>query len=453
MKRLLFFILSIIPFCCYAQSIITIAGTGQGYSGDQIQAVSAGIWNPIGGEFDKQGNYYFADGINSNRILKITSTGILICMAGNGSSGYSGDNVQANATSLSLPQAVRVDSNGNLYICDAGNSRIRKVSGQTGIITTIAGTGQGTYGGDGGMATLAKIWDPQDICLDKYGNLYIADGFNYRVRKVTPSGIITTIAGTGASGYSGENTSGDTSMVGFVCGICCDIAGNVYIASNTTNRLIKINTSGIMTTVAGVGTNYIYAGDNIPATTASISPTKVYVDNGNNIFLADKYNQRVYKITTDGILHSVAGNGIAGDSGDGGPAIDASLWYPVGVSLDTCGNLYIPTVGSGAIGSGKRIRKVLFDTSCGSTPIDTTSYITNLSTTNFSISPNPATTQLTITTSGNINAITILNTLGQIVYENKQPYNNKAVINISALPTGLYLVKLDNGWVQRFLKE
>ena len=307
--KLCWCLILLLSFDLRAQIITTIAGTGSSiFSGENTPAISAGIPDPAGGCFDKFGNYYFADGLGSNRI--------------------------------------------------------RKIDGGTGIITTIAGTGVGTFDLDGVAATSASLWGPQDVCLDKFGNLYIADAFNYRIRKITPAGVISTIAGNCIGGYSGENTIADTSKIGFIGGICADTSGNIYIASNTLCRVIKISVSGFMTTVAGNGLT-AYIGDGIAATDAQIVPLRIYVDEINSLFIADRYNHRVYKVDASTcILNSVVGNGTPGDSGDGGTASTAQLYTPTGISLDICGNLYVPTIGSIYVsGSGRRIRKVTYSTS------------------------------------------------------------------------------------------
>ncbi|MES2702724.1 MAG: T9SS type A sorting domain-containing protein [Bacteroidota bacterium] len=364
MKKWCFFVAFLMPCLLQGQTISTVAGNGASvFSGEGVPAITAKTPNPHGGAFDRHGNYYFCDGQNSNRIRKITPAGIITTVAGNGSGGFSGDGGPATSAQLNGPGGVAVDTLGNLYIADLQNQRIRKVTAATGIISTFAGTGIGTYNGDGIPAATASIWGPQDVCIDKYGNVYIADAFNYRVRKVAPDGIISTYAGNGTPGYSGEGTTATSSMVGLLVGLCSDTSGNIYTASNTICRVMKISTAGIMTTVAGNG-GTTYIGDGIPATTAQIIPGRVFVDIDNNLFITDKNNCRVYKVDATGILYNIIGNGTPGDTGDGGLATAATLNYPVGIVADVCGNLYVPTVGSLSVpGSGRRIRKVTFNPS------------------------------------------------------------------------------------------
>ncbi len=214
------FILLLLPSIVRSQTITLFAGNGSSvYSGNGTSAISAGIPDPAGGAFDKYGNYYFADAANSNRIRKIDVTGIITTVAGNGMSGFAGDNGPATSAKLYLPTGVALDTFGDLYIADAGNNRIRKVEITTGTITTIAGTGTGGFSGDGGPATAAEIWDPLYVCFDKWGNLYIGDVFNNRVRKIDTGGIITTFAGTGSTGFSGNGIPATASNINIPIGL------------------------------------------------------------------------------------------------------------------------------------------------------------------------------------------------------------------------------------------
>lgn len=189
MKKILLLIL--LPIVAHSQTITTIAGGGSNvFSGNGVPATTAGLPDTIGGAWDKYGNYYFADALGAHVVRKVDADGIVTTVAGNNLGGFSSDGVLATASKLYSPQAVRLDTFGNLYSADAQNARIRKVDKLTGIISTIAGTGIGAFSGDNGPATLAQIWNPQDICFDKWGNLYIAESSNYRVRKIDPSAII-----------------------------------------------------------------------------------------------------------------------------------------------------------------------------------------------------------------------------------------------------------------------
>ncbi len=231
---------------------------------------------------------------------------------------------------------------GNYYIADYGNNRIRKVN-SAGIITTIAGISSiGGFSGDNGPATAAQLGFPSDIALDAAGNIYFTDKNNNRIRKINTSGIITTIAGTGALGYNGDNIPATDAYLHGPGGIATDGAGNVYFCDALNGCVRKINASGIVTTVAGTcGSIWDFNGDEIPATTAQFCPGGIAVDARGNIFIADAANNRIRKVDTAGIIHTIAGNGIAGFTGDGGQATNARLSGPSGVYVDNYGNVYI----------------------------------------------------------------------------------------------------------------
>jgi hypothetical protein len=243
------------PFCVNAQIITTFVGTGTGGSpGDNGPATAASIPDPCGGIFDQNGNYYFNEEIGGQRVRKVDKTGIITTVAGNGSSGFSGDNGPATAAKLSSPFAVKYDPIGNLYISDNNNMRIRKVDIAMGIITTIAGSSSsGGFGGDNGPATAALLYGPEDICFDRAGNLYIADAFNHRVRMVNTSGVITTVVGTGTAGSTGDLGQATAAQIDHPSGLAIDDTGNLYIADYIDNYVRKVNTVGIITTIAGNG--------------------------------------------------------------------------------------------------------------------------------------------------------------------------------------------------------
>ena len=338
LKCVFFILFLLLSIASKAQTITIFAGTGGGYGGDGGPATAAGMPDPGGGTYDHYGNYYFADCLPGHRIRKISASGIISTIAGTGTAGFNGDNIPATTAKLNEPDAVQLDSLGNLYIVDAANNRIRKVDVNTGVITTVAGNGSGNYSGDSGPATAAMIYGPQDICFDKYGNLYIADVFNQRIRKVNALGIITTVAGTGIPGYSGDNGPATAAEIRSPTGITIDSTGNLFITDNVNNYVRKISSSGIITTIAGNGIP-TYNGDGIPATAAQISPNKLAVDAFGQLYIGDTYNSRVYKIDSTGILYTIGGNGGTGLSGYGGPATAASVYSPTGLTFDVCGNL------------------------------------------------------------------------------------------------------------------
>jgi sugar lactone lactonase YvrE len=392
--------------------LTTVAGNGsEGYAGDNGPATSASIL-PEAIALDAARNLFIADG--GNVVRKVDSiTGVITTVAGNGSPGFSGDNGPAISASLSNPSGLALDGAGNLFIGDAGNSRVRRVDSVTGVITTVAGNGSTLYNGDNIFATSAGILNPSGLALDTAGNLFIQDG-NYRIRRVDASThLITTVAGNGTPGDSGDNgpaTSAGLALASFQQGIALDYAGNLFIAEFS-NRVRRVDAvSGVITTVAGNGT-LGYSGDNGPATSASLNypigvaldgagdlfiaewqnnrvrrvdaaaqvittqagngsrgyfedngpatssglclPSDVAVDNAGNLFIADQSNHRVRRVDASSkVITTVAGNGTGTYSGDNGPATAASLFYPNGIALDRAGNLFI------ADSNNYRVRRV-----------------------------------------------------------------------------------------------
>jgi uncharacterized repeat protein (TIGR01451 family) len=334
-----------------ARVVTTYAGNGTaGFAGDSGPAISAELQNPWGVAVDKAGNVYVADQTN-NRIRKVDTNGNITTVAGNGTAGYIADGVSAASTELNNPYNVTLDSAGNLYIADYYNSRVRKVD-TNGIITTVAGNG--TYGstGDGGAATSAELSYPIGLAVDSAGNLYIGDYLNNRVRKVDTTGTITTVAGNGTAGYTGDGTAATGAEINGPNGVALDSTGNLYIADYYNNVIRKVSTAGIITTVAGNGTAG-FSGDGGMATSAELSvPWTVTVDSAGNLFIGDEGNDRVRRVDTSGTITTIAGNGTLGYSGDAGPALSAELYYPTGVALDSAGYLYVGDL------SNNRIRKV-----------------------------------------------------------------------------------------------
>jgi len=317
--------------------IYTVAGGNSDLNslvdGDNGPATSAKLRNPHGVAVDAAGNLYIAQ-LENGRIRKVDINGTITTL------------VVANQ-----PTGIRLDSTtGNLYFSDSGNYVIRKVTTDGGS-TTVAGSGICGYSGDSGPATSAKLCAAQGVAVDATGNLYIADSGNYRIRKVAANGIITTVAGNGVAGYSGDNGLATSAQINFPYDIEVDGAGNLYIADHNNNRIRKVAANGIITTVAGNGVAG-YTGDNGLATSAQIdTPSSVAVDGAGNLYVAEGLNIR--KVAANGIITTVAGNGIAGYFGDNGPATSASLNVPYGVAFDAAGNIYISDTGN------NRVRKVV----------------------------------------------------------------------------------------------
>ncbi len=255
-------------------------------------------------------------------------------MAGDGSCGFSGDNGPATSAELNAPFGIAADSAGNFYIADTFNGRIREVTG--GVIRTLAGGGLSV--GDNGPAASAQLNNPGGVGLDSAGNLYIADTGDALIRKVT-NGVITTVAGDRVGSFSGDNGPAISASLYIPIGVATDSAGNLYIADQDNHRIRKV-ANGVITTVAGNGIEG-YSGDNGPATNAELAfPAAVVVDSAGNLYIADENNNRVRKVAS-GVITTVAGNGTAGFSGDNGPATSAQLFGPSGLALDSAGDLYI----------------------------------------------------------------------------------------------------------------
>ena len=340
------------PAAAQETNVWTTATVAGGNVNDGGPAASGRLYSPNGVAVDGAGNLYIADAGN-NRIRKVdASTGIISTVAGTGTRGYSASDDGAAATSAQInwPAGVAVDGSGNLYITDTNNHRIRKVDASTGIISTVAGTGASGYSGDGAAATSAQIDLPRGVALDGSGNLYIADAWNNRIRKVDTAGVITTIAGT-TLGFSGDGGTATAAQLSHPHDMAVDGAGNLYIADTQNHRIRKVDTAGVITTVAGGGSSL---GDGGAATAAQLSsPHDVAVDGSGNLYIADTTNNRIRKVdASTGIISTVAGTGVFGFSGDGGPATSAQISSPEGVAVDGSGNLYI------ADWDNHRIRKV-----------------------------------------------------------------------------------------------
>jgi sugar lactone lactonase YvrE len=335
----------------HSQIISTIAGNGSGiYNGDSIPATQAQFL-PQAIATDRMGNLFISD-LDNSRVRRIDVNGIITTIAGNGARGFSGDGGLAINASLNYNWGIALDSSLNLYIVDDGESRIRKVT-TDGIINTIAGidtVNDGGYNGDSILAINARFEHPSCIALDTIGNIYIADQ-GRRIRKINIDGVITTIAGTGVSGYSGDGGLAINAKIGDPIGIVADKMGNIYFTDIENNVIRKVDKDDIITTVAGNGVAG-YTGDSGLATLASLnSPFGLAVSNDGTLFIADTYNHAVRKVDTMNIITTIIGDGSPGFSGDGELAKNAKLNLPVGLAFDG-NNLLIADYGNA------RIRKV-----------------------------------------------------------------------------------------------
>ncbi len=359
MKRITIYFATLAASAVWAQppsfNISTIAGTGvEGYTGNGGPAIAAELDDPRGIVTDPNGIVYFCDRDN-NVVRKIDLNGIITTIAGTGVAGYNGDNIAGTSAQLSEPWRVTLDPAGNLYIADAGNNRIRKLN-TSGIITTVVGTGSPGYTGDGGAATSATLRIPEQAELDAFGNMYIADSGNNVIRKVNASGIISTYAGTGfdaASGdsnvnpcgpcYGGDGGPATKALLNLPISVALDAAGDLWISDqgNDVIRYVSAATGNI-STYAGIFNDYNYTGDGGPATKATFGgPAGIALDTAGDLYVTDYGNNVLREILANGNIYTVAGNGVAGYSGDGGPATKAELYSLRQVAVGTFGDIYI----------------------------------------------------------------------------------------------------------------
>ena len=343
-------------------ALTTIAGLGVGdYSGDGGPATKVKLGHPENLAVDGTGNVYIQD---FSRIRKVDTSGIIDTIAGGREKGVGGDGGPAAGTFLDQPRGVAVDATGNIYIAEWGRHRIRKVD-TLGVIHTIAGSGESGFSGDGGPATSAMLAFPLGVAVDAVGNVYIADALNHRIRRIDILGVIETIAGSGdgvseenfTGDYGGDSGPATGALLARPGDIAGDDMGNVYIADAFNHRIRKVDASGIIDTIAGTGERG-FGGDGGPATSALLAfPQGVATDGAGNLYIADAGNNRIRKVDSTGTITTIAGTGGigfdgSGFSGDGGSATSALLASPGGVALDSAGNLYIADTGN------HRIRKL-----------------------------------------------------------------------------------------------
>ena len=314
--------------------ISAVAGTNRLLDGHSATTVP--LRAPAGVAVDSSGNIYVADR-DDNRVRKITPANIITTFAGTGLPGYSGDRGKATQATLTSPTGLAIDSSGNVYIADRDNYAVRRVS-PDGTINTVAGNGTPGFSGDNGAATSAQLW-PWAVAVDTQGNLYIADGFSYRIRKVDTKGVITTIAGNGHPGYSGDSSSAVKTSLDLATGITTDSSGNVYIAAFL--RVLMINPAGAISTVAGSGT-FGYIIDGVDARQALMLPEGVALDSHGALYISDVYSNKIRRVDlTTFLISSVAGNGSMGFAGDQGAASSSELSLPYGITFDAAGDLFI----------------------------------------------------------------------------------------------------------------
>ena len=334
-----------------AQGIIsTVAGTGNsGYSGDNGLASAANLAIPFDILSDKQGGFYVSD-TGYHVIRHVDGDGIITTIAGNGSQGLSGDNGSASSAELNYPRDLSFDTNGNLIICDEGNTRIRAIDANS-VITTIIASVHG-YSGDGGPGSLAQLNHPNSLSLDSNGNLFIADVVNNRIRKLNTTGQISTFAGTYNPDFAGDGAAAELAHLAYPYGVAIDDLGQAFIADTLNHRIRKVNVNGIINTFAGTGVQGD-SGDGSNATMAEIdTPYAMAVDKTGNLYFTEFDGHRIRMVNSAGIITTIAGTGVPGYSGDDGPATLASIDTPYGIVLDSIGNIYFSDSGN------HRIRKI-----------------------------------------------------------------------------------------------
>jgi sugar lactone lactonase YvrE len=311
----------------------------------QTQATTLPLMLPSATVFDAAGNLFFVE-TGNHVVRKLSSAGIVTTVAGNGVEGFAGDNGPATAAQLDSPAGLALDSAGDLFIADSHNHRIREVSSATGTITTIAGIGAPGFSGDGGPATAATLDLPTALALDVAGNVYVADSNNHRVRRIaSATGVIATVAGNGIEAFAGDNGPATSASIDSPNGLALDSAGNLYIADTHNGRLRQVSSStGLISTVAGagvVGGNVqSFGGDNGPATAAGLAlPRGLTMDSADNLYFADSANHRIRRISAAGTITTVAGQGTENFAGDGAPAVAANLDSPQSVAISPAGLL------------------------------------------------------------------------------------------------------------------
>lgn len=423
MKTKLLSLLSL-AFCLTvkAQILTIVAGNGtSGYSGDGGPAIAAELNDSWRIQINDSGNLIIADNMN-NRVRKVDSNGIITTIAGGNIGGtFSGDGGPATAASLNIPEAYEQDYAGNAYVADWENQIIRKIN-SNGIISTCAGSvANASFGGDGGPATSAYLNHPWEMVFDHAGNYYIADWGNNRIRIVNSNGIINTYAGNGAGAYSGDGNLAINASLFEPSDVLLDAIGNLYIVDSNNHAIRKVSATGIITTIAGNGTAG-YSGDGGLASNAQLnSPFGFDFDSHGNLYIADEGNAAIRKIDTNGIITTILN-------------LSDGLSTPYDIAIDNFDNIYIDDPG----------KNVVYKANLNTLSIKAV----NMPNAAFSIYPNPAGSRLNIKDlMQNEVEINIIDVLGNVLLSTKEKE-----IDISNLRSGVYFVRIGNS-VQKFVKE
>jgi hypothetical protein len=329
-------------------NIFTVAGNGTlGFGGDDDLATEAQLSAPQAVAATADGGYLIAD-TGNNRVRRVSPAGIITTVAGNGTAGFSGDDGPATEAQLDFPSGVATTADGGFLITDQGNQRVRRVS-PAGIITTVAGNGSAGFSGDDGPATAAQLNEPEGVAATADGGFLIADSFNFRVRRVSPAGIIATVAGNGNPGFSGDDGPAAAAQLNTPQGVAATADGGFLIADRDNFRVRRVSPAGTITTVAGNGTAG-FSGDGGPAIPAQLTGAiEVAVTADGGFLIAEPTGFRVRRVSPSGRITTVAGNGTEGFSGDGGPATAAQLNIPAGVAATADGGLLIADAGNSRV--------------------------------------------------------------------------------------------------------
>ncbi len=402
-----------------AQTVSTLAGSGtNGFANGT--GTTAQFSYPYGVALDAAGNIYVADRSN-NRIRKITTNGVVTTLAGSGIAGFA--NGTGTAAQFNLPIGVATDALGNVYVTDMANNRIRKITA-TGVVTTLAGSS--IAGSADGTGASAQFANPGGIAVDVAGTVYVADSSTNRIRKITAAGVVSTLAGS-TPGYA--DGTGTSAQFLYPCGVALDAVGNIFIEDSGNNRIRKITAAGVVSTLAGSTSGY---SDGTGTAAQFYVPCGVAADAAGNVYVAENGNNRVRKITAAGVVTTLAGSGAQGFTDGEGTA--AQFYWPYGVTIDAVGNIFIGDSGN------HRIRKI-------SGVLGTASYSHN----QISVYPIPTTSIINIDLEDITVTKTIIFDLNGRVVQSENIVDNRSNLNINHLANGIYLMQIitDKGMITK----